>query len=140
MKKIIIIFLIIAATKNAKAQTYGVSDTLAYLQSIVANKAQFIGQPFSVLSASLQIEIKYFSPFASIPYDKTKETSTSFSFYFPANAEEIYLTYPSLRISWQPYLNATQSSSLFDNAKGAWISSVSAFYISGIIADIKILE
>lgn len=78
MKKIILIILIITVAKNVSAQLNGVPDTLAYLQTIVANKAQYIGQPFSTLIDNLQIQIKHFIPFASISYDKTKETSTSF--------------------------------------------------------------
>ncbi|MBS1626939.1 MAG: hypothetical protein JSR09_07600 [Bacteroidetes bacterium] len=123
MKKIFFISLIImlANTKNINAQT-GVPDTLAYLQNIVANKAQYIGQPFSILKNSLQIQVKFFFPFASLPYDKTKETSTQFSFYFPQNADEMYLTYPSLRISWQQYLNANQSNIIraTNNNRGQW--------------------
>ena len=96
MKKIIILlFIALFAITKSNAQTTAVTDTLAYLKSIEANKALYIGQPFSVLMDSLKINIKFFSPFASIPYDKNKETSTSFSFYFPQNAEEIYLTYPN---------------------------------------------
>jgi len=111
----------LANTKNINAQT-GVPDTLAYLQNIVANKAQYIGQPFSILKNSLQIQVKFFFPFASLPYDKTKETSTQFSFYFPQNADEMYLTYPSLRISWQQYLNANQSNIIraTNNNRGQW--------------------
>jgi hypothetical protein len=113
MKKIIILlFIALFAITKSNAQTTAVTDTLAYLKSIEANKALYIGQPFSVLMDSLKINIKFFSPFASIPYDKNKETSTSFSFYFPQNAEEIYLTYPSLEIYWLPYLNDTQSRTL----------------------------
>ncbi len=52
---IILLFVLTAFAKDAKSQTSGVPDTLAYLQSIVANKTQFIGQPFSVLKSSLNI-------------------------------------------------------------------------------------
>ena len=60
MKKIILIILIITVAKNVSAQLNGVPDTLAYLQTIVANKAQYIGQPFSTLIDNLQIQIKHF--------------------------------------------------------------------------------
>lgn len=115
-------------------------DTLAYLQTIVANKAQYIGQPFSVLLNNLQIQIKYFSPFASIHHNKSKETSTLFSFYFPLSVADHYLSYPRLEIYWQPYLNAIQSNILFDNNNGGWVPTVVSYYTSGIIADIQILE
>ncbi|MFZ4770082.1 MAG: hypothetical protein ACOYLO_07855 [Ferruginibacter sp.] len=135
-----ILFCFSAFIKNADAQTTGVPDTLAYLQTIVANKSQYIGQPFSVLLSNLQISIKFFSPFGSIPHDKTKETSTEFSFYFPQNANEIYLTYPSLRISWQPYLDNIHAHSLYNQYNGGWVPTVVSYYTSGIIADIQIRE
>lgn len=126
--------------KNTNAQT-GVPDTLAYLQTIVANKANYIGQPFSALLNNLQIQIKYFHPIASIPYDVTKETSTSFAFYFPQTEDDMYLTYPCLNIYWQTPLNANQSFSLYNtNNGGSWTTAVSNFYANGIIADIKIRE
>lgn len=144
MKKILIIlfFVIAGSIKNVNSQTTGVPDTLAYLQSVVANKTQFIGHQFSTLLDSLKIQIKFFSPFSSIPYDKSKETSTSFSFYYPQNADEIYLTYPSLRISWQPYLDANQSDviRLNNNNRGRWNSESATFYATGIISDIQIRE
>jgi hypothetical protein len=138
MKKIILIVLIITFTTNAKAQ---VPDTLAYLNSIVANKAQFIGQPFSVLMDSLKIQIKYFHPIADITYNKSKETSTSFAFYFPLTADDMYLTYPCLNIYWQPYLNASQSDILWEaNNGGGWSTVITNFYANGIIFDIKVMD
>ncbi|MFT3910927.1 MAG: hypothetical protein QM737_16025 [Ferruginibacter sp.] len=142
MKKFlfIIIFFLSAFIKNADAQTSGVPDTLAYLQTIVANKSQYIGQPFSVLLNSLQIQIKFFTPLGNIPHDKTKETSTHFGFHFPQNANEIYLTYPGLKISWQPCLDNISSHSLYNQYNGAWVSAVLSYYSNGIIADIQIIE
>ncbi len=141
MKRILIIacVVLLGFVRNAEAQT-GVPDTLAYLQSIIANKANYIGQPFSVLQNNLQIQIKYFQPFAGIHHDKNKETSTSFAFYFPGNADEIYLTFPKLEIYWQPYLNAVQSRGIAQGNRGIWSSAAQAFYANGIIADIKIRE
>jgi hypothetical protein len=111
------------------------------LQSIVTNKANYIGKPFSTLLNNLQIQIKHFSPIANISYDKSKETATFFSFYFPQSANEIYLTYPCLRISWEPYLNATNSSYLFSKYDGGgWTQEVIDFYKNAIIKDIDIFE
>ncbi len=142
MKKIFIVILIVFTSfiKGAKAQTNGVQDTLAYLQTIVANKTQFIGQPFSTLMDSLKIQIKFFSPFSGIHYDITKETSTDFSFYFSQNTNNYYLTYPRLEVFWQLPLNATQSDSLWETNGGIWSSAVAAFYANGIIKDIQIRE
>lgn len=140
MKKIFIILLVAVTSRNLNAQT-GVPDTLAYLQSIVANKTQFIGQPFSVLRDSLKIQIKFFSIGRGIWYNTSKETSTDFAFYFPQTADEIYLTYPFLKIYWQTPLNANQSDTLWNNNNGGgWSAAVASFYASGIIADIKVRE
>ncbi len=140
MKKIILIILIITVAKNVSAQLNGVPDTLAYLQTIVANKAQYIGQPFSTLIDNLQIQIKHFIPFASISYDKTKETSTSFSFYVKVQGD-YYSLYPLLEIYWQQPLNATQSDVIWTNNNGGgWSSAGASFYANGIIRDIQIQE
>ncbi len=59
MKNILIIlfFVLTGFIKNVNAQTTGVPDTLAYLQSIAANKSQYIGQPFSKLMDRLTLPI-----------------------------------------------------------------------------------
>jgi len=59
MKKtfIIIIFILIAYARKVNAQTTGVPDTLAYLQSFAANKSQYIGHPFSKLMDRLTLPI-----------------------------------------------------------------------------------
>ncbi len=142
MRKMLVIGIItISLVKNAKAQA-GVPDTLAYLQSIVVNKAQFVGQSFSVLLDSLKIQVKYFHPICSIHYDKNKETSTHFSFYFPQDGlDDFYLTYPCLAIYWQTPLNNIQSDALWENNNGGeWTTSVVNFYANGIIKDIRIRE
>jgi hypothetical protein len=145
MKKIIvliILFIGIAFSKQVNAQiNSGVPDTLAYLQTIVANKVLYIGKPFSVLVDSLKIQIKFFSPFSGLSAHIDKETSTSFSFYFPQNADEIYLTYPCLDIIWQTPLNKPQSMLLYNqNPIGGWSAAVAAFYSTAIIAEIKVWE
>ena len=140
MKKIFLILILIIAIseKESKAQT-GVPDTLAYLQTIVANKANYIGQPVSALLNDLQIQIKYFHPSRGIVYDVSKETSTSFAFYFPQTADDMYLTYPCLEIYWQTPLNANQAFSLY-NAKngGGWDTTVYNFYKNATIKNITV--
>ncbi|MBK7347651.1 MAG: hypothetical protein IPI98_12300 [Chitinophagaceae bacterium] len=136
MKKIILIILIITVAKNVSAQLNGVPDTLAYLQTIVANKAQYIGQPFSTLIDNLQIQIKHFIPFASISYDKTKETSTSFSFYVKVQGD-YYSLYPLLEIYWQQPLT-TQSDVIWtNNGEGGRLRCGS---MPMVIRDIQIQE
>lgn len=140
MKKILIIFILACLVVSRKANAQ-VPDTLAYLQSIVANKSQFIGHPFSVLMDSLKIQIKFFAPFSGMHYDTTKETSTSFSFYLPQGVSDLYLSYPRLDIIWYPYLNAVESGSLHSQYRTVgWAPAIASFYSSGIIKDIVILE
>ncbi len=138
MKKTIIVlsFFLFTHVATTKAQ---VPDTLAYLQNIVNNKSTYVGMPFSTLMNNLQIQIKFFSPFPSLPYDKTKETSTDFGFYLSTSNEDYYLTYPRLEIYWQTPLNANQSYIIWNNNNGGgWAANAIAFYNSAIIADIKI--
>ncbi|MCB0716600.1 MAG: hypothetical protein KDC06_11375 [Chitinophagaceae bacterium] len=138
MKKIFLIILIAALTKTTQAQ---VPDTLAYLQSIELNKANYIGQPFSVLFNNLQIQTKYFYSYANIHYDKNKETATKFAFYFPQTAEDLYMTSPSLKIYWQTPLNANQSGLLWgNNDGGGWNTNVYNFYKNAIIKDIQVRD
>ncbi|MGB3115483.1 MAG: hypothetical protein WBB11_04605 [Ferruginibacter sp.] len=115
---------------------------MAYLQSIVANKANYIEYPFSLLKSNLQIEIKFFQPFAAIHFDKNKETSTSFVFYFPPSQEEIYLIYPCVEIYWQTPLDITQFDEIRrnNNNRGQWNSSSEANYSNAIVKDIQIRE
>jgi len=142
VKKIltILFFTTISFTKNTKAQS-GVPDTLAYLQTIVANKAQYIGQPFSVLYNNLQIQIKLFSPFAGKHSRIDDETSTSLAFYFPQTIEDHYLSYPRLDIYWQVPLNINQSEGIWRNSSsGNWSSASYNFYKNAIVSDIKVRE
>ena len=116
-------------------------DTLTYLRNIVANKNQYIGHPFHELADTMQLQIRFFSPFGAVHHNKNKETSTSFSFYFPLNDSDFYLSFPKLEIYWQPQLDAVQSWILFrNNNGGGWSPDVLNFYSNGIIADIKVRE
>ena len=136
MKKIIIIAvcLFLIKTNASKAQ---VTDTLAYLQQIVANKSSYIGKPFSALENDLKIQIKNFSPMAGIFTDITKETSTSIWFIKPVTMADY--SAERLIIYWQPYLDHKAAMSLFQQNKGVWVSEVDAFYSTGIIKDITVL-
>lgn len=142
MKKIFIILSIFCLISSAKLNAQ-VPDTLVYLQNIIANKTQFIGHPFSKLfdSLNLNIQIKYFHPRRGAISNSNKEMYTAFAFYYPAIAEDVYLTYPCLEIHWQTPLNANQSFLLFNsNGGGQWNVSVYNYYKSVIIKDIGILE
>jgi len=75
-----ILIIAVISLSKANAQT-NIPDTLAYMKTIVANKNQFIGKPFSVLLDSLKIQIKFFSPCTDITSNIYKETSTRYSFF-----------------------------------------------------------
>lgn len=142
MKSIIILALVLTFTTRSslKAQT-GVPDTLAYLQTIVQNKAQYIGQPFSKLMDSLQIQIKLFFPVAEFPYDRFKETSTSFSFFFTATVDDLYLSYPMLEVIWQTPGDAGQSRLLRKQYRSmGWNTVIANHYSTRVIADIYISD
>ena len=125
---------------KTKAQPAGVPDTLAYLQTIVAKKAQYIGQPLSLLINHLQIEVKSFGPFSGIHHRKDAETSTTFGFYCPVGTNDLYKLFPALRVMWNPYLNSTFSDSLFTLFGGCWAPQVYNHYANEIVRDIDILD
>ena len=142
MKKKIISSLIILMlfVSKSNAQTTGVPDTLAYLQTIVANKAQYIGQPLSLLINHLQIQVKEFTPFGMIHHKKDKETSTAFGFYCPNSPSELYKLSPTLEVFWNPYLNKSNSMSFFTLFGGCWAPQVYTHYANEIVRDIRILK
>lgn len=138
MKKIVFVgLLFFSSSSNAQK---AVSDTLSYLKTIVAHKTIYIGKPFSILLADFKIQIKHFMPNTDIIHDVSKETSTSFGFYFPQNSDEMYLAYPRLRITWQTPLDIILSDNIRNNNRGLWNQSSKLLYSNSIIADIKIRE
>lgn len=140
-KSIVILLLASCLISVSNTPAANNKDTLTYLQFIVANKANYIGRPFSALLSDLQIQIKRFAPIASIAQDMSKETSTNFSFYFPQSIDEFHLTFPKLNISWQTHLNATTSQYLFKKYnKGGWTQEVIDFYSTAIIKNIELFE
>ena len=138
MKRLLAILVLFACIFSVQAQTRPVTDTVNYLKTFETNKTKYIGKPFSNLLDSLQIDIRYFGPLASLTYDKSKETSTRFYFIIPEYLEDIQSGY--IQIFWEPYLNADQSSIIFDEAadNDRWNTAAKAFYKNGIIKDIKV--
>ena len=134
------VLLLVISFSKADAQTTSVPDTLAYLQTIVANKAQYIGQPLSLLLNHLQIEVKEFGPIGGIHHQKDKETSTSFGFYCPIGSNDLYKLSPALRVYWNPYLNKSSSMWLFSQFGGCWAPQVYNHYANEIVRDIDILD
>jgi len=147
MRKLLTLLFILIITTSSKlaAQTYPspVTDTLNYLRYIVANKQQFIGQPFSVLYDSLKIQIKYFCPFGAYHYDQSKETHARFGFNNSINLEDFYLTYPGVRITWQQPLNLANAFNIyysFVNSNVGWGTRAYQHYANAIIKDISLVE
>jgi len=124
---------------GAQAQTTPITDTVAYLKSIEARKAEFIGKPFSVLLNELKLPILCFGPVGSIPYDRSKETSTIIDF-FTDNHEEVE-DETMLIIYWQTPLNQFRSSKIADKTtpRGKWTDEAKDNYKNAIIDDIFFL-
>lgn len=137
MKKIILILsvILVANVGSLNAQ----NDTLAILQSIVANKSNYIGQSFSVLLNQLPIQVKFFAPNVPRSTTRNKENSTTIAFTFPYNPSQLHLTYPQLWIYWTTPLNRVVSNSLFIQTKGAWSSTIASHYGSAVISDIRLV-
>jgi hypothetical protein len=138
MKKIIIVLIITLVTNTnlVKAQ---VTDTLAYLRSIEANKAQFIGRDFAYLVSNLQIQIKHFRP-DILPKQIAVEASTSFGFKrISAELGSAYIFYPRIDIEWQSTLNINGSRAVAGRWDGVSITPVLNRYGNCIIKDIIIL-
>ncbi len=81
MKQLIFILTTGFLIGNAQTQTTSVTDTVAYLKSIEARKAEFIGKPFSVLLNELKLPILRFAPIGGRYSDKSAKTNTVFDFY-----------------------------------------------------------
>ena len=75
-----------------------------------------IGKPFSFLEQSLTIKLKFFSPSSTLPYDKTKETHTSFGFLNSVTPEDF--SFPAVLISWVQPLDGIKSSDLYSKYNG----------------------
>ncbi|WP_447641020.1 MULTISPECIES: hypothetical protein [Chitinophagaceae] len=83
-------------------------------------------------------QIKYFTPYAGIHYNISKETETLISFIIPTTDEDF--SFPDLVIYWKPYLDHNQAMSIWKAADGLWTGTVAAFYGAGVISDIRVLD
>jgi hypothetical protein len=137
MKNIFLFLSVIFSLSIIKS--YAQTDTLAVLQNIVTNKASYIGQPFSVLSAQMPIGIKYFEPARGLAYNKNAEPYTLFAFFYSQNFSERNNAFPKLAVSWEPLLNRTTSAALFKQNRGAWSSTIASNYNSAVISDIWVI-
>jgi hypothetical protein len=141
MKKItLIIALLIFNSHLLEAQSKTIFDTLSYLKSIEKSKSKYIGKKFSNLFDDLKINIKYFNPNADEHFNKLKETSTDFSFFYPSTELEIDKAYPFLSIKWEAPLNTLTSLSLWKGTEGGWNDTIKNYYYNAIIKDFKIIK
>lgn len=136
----VVLFLVcICSFSAAQAQTTPITDTVAYLKSIEARKAEFIGKPFSVLLKELKLPIIGFSPIGGKHSDKSAETGTIFDFYTddPQESEDETL----LDILWQTPLNKEKSSKIAGKTqpRGKWNAEALENYKDAIIRDIYFL-
>jgi len=140
MKQFIILLLISTCVFNTtQAQTTPITDTVAYLKSIEARKAEFIGKPFSVLLNELKLPILGFGPIGGRPYDRSAETNTVFDFYTDDKEESESET--KLSIYWKTPLDANKSAPIWNKTtpRGKWNSEALENYKDAIIRDIYFL-
>ncbi|OJU22408.1 MAG: hypothetical protein BGN92_01090 [Sphingobacteriales bacterium 41-5] len=137
MNKQIIILAFLFSFATAQAQTQPVTDTLAYLKSIEARKAEFVGQPFSKLLNELKINIIKFGPIGSNSNDITQEPTTVFRFKRPIASQD-YLDFPSISIYWHSYIDIDLSTAIATQTSvyGKWTDSAKLYYQNFIIDDI----
>ena len=103
----------------------------------MANKANYIGKPLSILEQDLKLKIKKFSPFGVA--NRYEETTTTF--YFRPVKKQGDLFYPRLEIFWSSPLDMRKSDSLSVRDRknlGIWDKEAKSFYAPAIIADIRI--
>ena len=139
MKKLVM-FLVVAFififNKNASAQTDStMSDTIAYIQQIVANKEKYIGKSFSVLAKDLKLPVM--SSCGAIGKYLNREESTVFFFRKIVTFPDIWIPSHGLSIYWQPPYNDLFLP-LRLSPSGNWNDKTDSLYNSGkyIIADI----
>ncbi|HNP33975.1 MAG TPA: hypothetical protein PKN96_11845 [Flavobacterium sp.] len=116
------------------------SDTLTYLNHIVATKSNYIGRPFSVLLDSLQLPIKAFNISTYRSQNLKKESSILIGFAYANTPETIDLTFPRLEIIWQIPNDAIATWDLYRIYDGAWNPSVQGYYQNKIILDLFVIE
>lgn len=136
-KHIIIVLYFLLSFLTAQSQTLPVTDTLAYLKSIEARKAEFIGQPFSNLLNELKINIIEFGPVGANSNDIKQETGAIFRFKY-ADINRNYHDDPILIIYWRSYVDINQSNAIASQTSvyGKWTNSARQYYKNFIIDDI----
>lgn len=136
-KHIIITLTILFLFITGRSQTVPITDTLAYLKSIEARKAEFISQPFSKLLNELNINIVEFGPVASNSSDIMQETGSILRFKY-ADINRNYNDDPICIIYWRSYVDIDKSDSIATQTDvyGKWTDSAKLYYQNFIVDDI----
>jgi hypothetical protein len=110
-------------------------DTLNYLKQFEANKANYIGQPFSkLLNDMTQIQPKTVWP---APNFKNKNYNYETSFNF-CDVEFSFYNAINLRIEWQTPISRSNSKYYEDLNQFYFTNDEKSFYGSKIVKDIKV--
>jgi len=139
MKTLLAIVISFICLENTNAQTVPLGnneeDTLAYLKTFKARKAEYIGKPFSVLLADLKIPIKAFSPIGGIFTDRSKEDATAFFFKVPTTFDDF--SSGKIVIYWQECFNINISDIIYNKSEegGIWLPEDMQYYKNVIIGD-----
>ena len=132
MKKLITILFFAIMAKSAAAQI----DTLAYLKTFEQQKAQYIGQPFSVLLTAMgQIQPKTVWGGRNIRH-KTQIPYCTFYFVSPNNAFSSGVIY--MIIDWQTTIPLQDVNYYTNKNHDNFTNEERQFYGSKIIKDILV--
>ena len=129
--KIIILFLIITFTNKMNAQL----DTLTYVKSFEINKANYIGQPLSVLlndMTQIQPKTVWFVPITN------KRTMVKESLFNFCEVDYSYKNAITLRITWQEYIPYSQVEYYHNLNDFFFTNDERLFYGNKIIEDIMV--
>lgn len=129
--KTIVLFLIISFTNKMNAQL----DTLTYVKSFEINKANYIGQPLSVLLNDMtQIQPK---TVWSVPITN-KKTMVKESLFNFCEKDYSFKNAITLRITWQNYIPLSQADYYHNLNDFFFTNDERLFYGNKIIADIRV--
>jgi hypothetical protein len=125
------LFLIITFTNKMNAQL----DTLTYVKSFEINKANYIGQPLSVLlndMALIQPRTVWYIPITN------KKTMVKESLFKFCEMDYSFKNAITLEITWQNYIPHSQVKYYYDNNDFYFTNDERLFYGNKIIADIRV--
>ncbi|MDY0090831.1 MAG: hypothetical protein RBR78_10770 [Flavobacteriaceae bacterium] len=134
MKNIIkttVLFVIFTFTNTMNAQM----DTLTYIKTFEINKANYIGQPLSVLLNDMTLIQPKTVWAVPITNKKTMIKESIFNF---CEKDYSFKNAITLRITWQDYIPYSQVSVYENDNNFYFTNDERLFYGSKIIADIRV--